>query len=90
MSNGFSCVRASAAAFMPRTPAATARAASLSGTKIGGLDLSATLNSDKLSPTFAQLQFVTEFEERHQLWGQPGSLKFLYWISRGNLGWSLS
>ena len=29
---------------------------------------------------------MTEFEERHQLWGQPGNLKFLYWISRGNLG----
>jgi len=49
-------------------------------------DLSTVPNSNNLSPNFAQLQFVTEVEERHQLWGQPGNLKFLCWISRGNLG----
>jgi high affinity Mn2+ porin len=54
--------------------------------RTGMFDLSNEPNSDKLSPNFAQLQFVTEAEERHQLWGQPGNLKFLYWISRGNLG----
>ena len=54
--------------------------------RTGMFDLSVVPNSNNLSPNFAQLQFVTEVEERHQLWGQPGSLKFLYWISRGNLG----
>ena len=54
--------------------------------RTGMFDLSTVPNSSNLSPNFAQLQFVTEVEERHQLWGQPGSLKFLYWISRGNLG----
>ena len=52
----------------------------------GMFDLSTVPNSNNLSPNFAQLQFVTEVEERHQLWDQPGSLKLLYWISRGNLG----
>ena len=54
--------------------------------RTGMFDLSTVPNSNNLSPNFAQLQFVTEVEERHQLWDQPGSLKFLYWISRGNLG----
>jgi len=54
--------------------------------RTGMFDLSTVPNSNNLSPSFAQLQFVTEVEERHQLWGQPGNLKFLYWISRGNLG----
>jgi high affinity Mn2+ porin len=54
--------------------------------RTGMFDLSTVPNSNNLSPSFAQLQFVAEAEERHQLWGQPGSLKFLYWISRGNLG----
>jgi high affinity Mn2+ porin len=54
--------------------------------RVGGFDLSTVPNSENLSPNFAQEQFVTEFEERHQLSDQSGSLKFLYWISRGNLG----
>jgi high affinity Mn2+ porin len=54
--------------------------------RTGVYDLSAEPNSDGLSPNLAQLQFVTELEERHHLWQQPGKLKFLYWLSRGNLG----
>jgi high affinity Mn2+ porin len=29
---------------------------------------------------------VAELEERHKVWDQPGKLKFLYWLTRGNLG----
>jgi len=29
---------------------------------------------------------VAELEERHSLWDQPGKLKLLYWLTRGNLG----
>jgi high affinity Mn2+ porin len=29
---------------------------------------------------------VTELEERHTLWDQPGKLKLLYWLTHGNLG----
>jgi high affinity Mn2+ porin len=54
--------------------------------RVGGFDLTAEPESTKLSPNFAQEQFVSEFEERHHLQSQPGDLKFLYWISRGNLG----
>jgi high affinity Mn2+ porin len=29
---------------------------------------------------------VAELEERHKVWDQPGKLKLLYWLTRGNLG----
>jgi high affinity Mn2+ porin len=54
--------------------------------RAGLFDLSATPNSKALSNGFTQGQFVAELEERHQLWGQPGKLKLLYWLTRGNLG----
>jgi high affinity Mn2+ porin len=54
--------------------------------RVGVFDLSLMPNSDKLSPGFAQGQLVAELEERHQLWDQPGKLKFLYWLTRGRLG----
>jgi len=54
--------------------------------RAGVFDLSLMPNSDKLSPGFAQGQFVAELEERHNLWDQPGKLKFLYWLTHGNLG----
>jgi high affinity Mn2+ porin len=54
--------------------------------RAGVFDLSLIPNSDKLSPGFAQGQFVAELEERHKVWDQPGKLKFLYWLTRGNLG----
>ena len=54
--------------------------------RAGVFDLSLIPNSDKLSPGFAQGQFVAELEERHNVWDQPGKLKFLYWLTHGNLG----
>ncbi len=55
--------------------------------RLGLFDLSSVPNSIALSlPLFHQTQFVAELEERHTLWDQPGKLKVLYWLSRGNLG----
>lgn len=54
--------------------------------RAGVFDLSQEPNSIALSHGFAQGQFVAELEERHRLWDQPGKLKFLYWLTRGNLG----
>jgi len=54
--------------------------------RAGLFDLSQTPNSAKLSNGFGQGQFVAELEERHSLWDQPGKLKLLYWLTRGNLG----
>jgi high affinity Mn2+ porin len=49
-------------------------------------DLSAEPNGANMSPNFAQGQVVAELEERHNLWDQPGKLKFFYWLTRGYLG----
>jgi high affinity Mn2+ porin len=54
--------------------------------RAGVFDLSQEPNSVALSHGFAQGQFVAELEERHELWEQPGKLKFLYWLTRGRLG----
>src|SRR6516225_2553808 len=54
--------------------------------RAGVFDLSQAPNSVALSHGFGQGQFVTELEERHTLWDQPGKLKTLYWLTRGNLG----
>ena len=54
--------------------------------RVGIFDLSQFPNSKALSRGFAQGQFVGELEERHNLWEQPGKLKFLYWLTRGYLG----
>jgi high affinity Mn2+ porin len=54
--------------------------------RAGLFDLSAIPNSAALSNGFQQGQFVVELEERHRLWDQPGKLKLLYWLTRGNLG----
>jgi high affinity Mn2+ porin len=54
--------------------------------RAGLFDLSAEPNSKALSNGFSQGQFVTELEERHRLWDQPGKLMLLYWLTRGNLG----
>jgi len=37
-------------------------------------------------PTFKQFQLVGEVEERHQLWGQPGKIKIIGFLSRGSAG----
>ena len=55
--------------------------------RVGLFDLSAMPNDTKLDNRFLQqAQFVTELEERHTLWDQPGKFKMLYWLIRGNLG----
>ena len=54
--------------------------------RAGVFDLSQTPNTVALSNGFGQGQFVTELEERHTLWDQPGKLKVLNWLTRGNLG----
>jgi high affinity Mn2+ porin len=54
--------------------------------RAGVFDLSQAPNTAALSHGFGQGQFVAELEERHSLSDQPGKLKFLYWLSRGNLG----
>jgi high affinity Mn2+ porin len=55
--------------------------------RAGLFDLSNVPNSIHLSlPLFQQTQFVAELEERHTIWDQPGKIRFLYWLTRGNLG----
>ena len=55
--------------------------------RAGLFDLSTVPNGLNLSPGFFhQRQWVTELEERHQLWDRPGKLKLLYWLTQGNLG----
>jgi high affinity Mn2+ porin len=39
-----------------------------------------------LDPTFSQLQFLAEIEERHEIWGQPGKLKITGFVSHGRAG----
>jgi len=54
--------------------------------RAGVFDLSTVPNGLNLSPGVRQGQLVTELEERHSLWDQPGKLKFLYWLTWGDLG----
>jgi high affinity Mn2+ porin len=54
--------------------------------RTGVFDSSTLPNSSNLSPGVSQGQFVTELEERHKLWDQPGKLKFLYWLTWARLG----
>jgi high affinity Mn2+ porin len=54
--------------------------------RAGVFDLSQAPNTVALSHGFGQGQFMAELEEGHTVWDQPGKLKFLYWLTRGNLG----
>ncbi len=55
--------------------------------RAGLFDLSTTPNGKNMYPrVFGQDQFLTELEERHTIWSQPGKLKVLYWLIRGDLG----
>jgi high affinity Mn2+ porin len=54
--------------------------------RAGVFDSSTLPNSSNLSAGVSQGQFVTELEERHNLWDQPGKLKFLYWLTWARLG----
>lgn len=55
--------------------------------RIGVFDLSNVPNSIRVAlPLLSEFQFVAEVEEDHTIWDQPGKLKFLYWLSRGDMG----
>lgn len=55
--------------------------------RTGVFDGSSTPNSTKLDTRLvSQFQVVTELEERHTIWSQPGKLKFLAWLTRARLG----
>jgi high affinity Mn2+ porin len=54
--------------------------------RAGAFDLSDVPNSARLDPTFGQLQFIGELEERHSIGGQPGKLKVTAFLSRGRMG----
>jgi high affinity Mn2+ porin len=55
--------------------------------RLGLFDLSTTPNNEHLAlPLMSQAQFVGELEERHTLGERAGKLKFLYWLSWGDLG----
>ena len=54
--------------------------------RAGVFDLSTVPNGLNLSNGVRQGQLVTELEERHKFWDQPGKLKFLYWLTWGDLG----
>jgi high affinity Mn2+ porin len=51
----------------------------------GVFDLSREPNSKRLERGFGQFSVMTEFEERHELFGQPGKLKLLAYIDRGRM-----
>jgi high affinity Mn2+ porin len=51
----------------------------------GLFDLSKIPNSKYLTTDFSQFEVATEAEERHELFGQPGKLKFLFWVNRGRM-----
>ena len=55
----------------------------LSATPAGGSDNQTAYGLD---PTFSQLQFLGEVEERHEIMHQPGKLKLTAFVSRGRAG----
>jgi high affinity Mn2+ porin len=48
----------------------------------GAFDLSRTPNSKRLERAFGQFSLNAEFEERHELFGEPGKLKLLVYDNR--------
>ena len=52
----------------------------------GVFSLSRKPNDKYLDPDFRQFQTVTEAEERHQIFGQPGKVKALFFLMSGNMG----
>ncbi len=55
--------------------------------RAGVFDGSVTPNNIKLdNRLLSQFQLVSELEERHDLWSQPGKLKVLAWLTRARLG----
>jgi high affinity Mn2+ porin len=54
--------------------------------RAGLFDLSREPNTKALVRGFGQFSVVTEAEERHELWGQPGAVKFLFFANRARMG----
>jgi high affinity Mn2+ porin len=54
--------------------------------RLGGFDLSRVPNTTRLQRDFSQFEAVTEAEERHELFGEPGKLKFLFFVNYGLMG----
>ena len=54
--------------------------------RAGAFTLSRVPNSKQLDTSFGQVQYIAEAEERHTLWGQPGKLRLLGFLTRGNMG----
>lgn len=54
--------------------------------RTGAFDLSDVPNSARLDPSFGQVQFVAEVEERHSIGGRRGKLKITAFLSRGRMG----
>jgi high affinity Mn2+ porin len=53
----------------------------------GAFDLSQIPNGEKLDMRFGQqMQYVAQIERRYAIWGQPGAIRVLYFLSRGMLG----
>lgn len=52
----------------------------------GGLfDLSRQPNVRELNRGFEQFELITEAEERHQIFDQPGKVKLLFYVNRANM-----
>ena len=54
--------------------------------RAGLFDLSIVPNSVELDHRFEQFQSVYELEHRHQLWGQPGMMSIVGFLTRGRMG----
>jgi high affinity Mn2+ porin len=54
---------------------------------VGAFDLSQVPNGDALDMRFGQqMQYVGQITRHYSLWGQPGAVRVLYFLSRGMLG----
>lgn len=54
--------------------------------RAGLFDLSRVPNSTTLTRGLGQFSLITEGEERHALWTQPGSVKLTFFLNRGRMG----
>ena len=54
--------------------------------RAGLFDLSRRPNATVLTRDLGQFSIVTEGEERHELWHQPGAVKLLFFVNRGRMG----
>lgn len=54
--------------------------------RAGVFDLSRIPNTTELERDFSQFELVAEAEIRHMLWGEPGKVKVLGFVNRGQMG----